>query len=273
MPTVTVMLDHPSWLRSDDGRVRRVVRSTDAVWSIVCTPQARGAGHAVEVSCVAGDGVEPPQIDIVDPSVLVGDPSVCGPLWADGQTGRVRNPDLWGALGASIIRQVIRAAQARKLYRAFCVAYGQQIETAAGPAWLFPTSERVLGLSDDEFAALGLKFHRRALRAAAEAFLKFGADWTRLPSTRLMSAVQSVPRIGPWTAGATVADVTNDYSLYPFADLAVRTWARHLAPSITWPETEREFARAWQAMAGAQLSEWTLLTLAWGVRHATGVAI
>jgi hypothetical protein len=43
---------------------------------------------------------------------------------------------------------------------------------------------------------------------------------------------------------ATVADVTNDYSLYPFADLA--------------PETEHEFGRTWRAMACAQLSEWTL---------------
>lgn len=85
--------------------------------------------------------------------------------------------------------------------------------------------------------------------------------------------MQGVSRIGPWTAGATVADVANDFSLYPFADLAVRTWAGTLAPSVSWPETEREFGRIWQAMAGAQLSEWTLLTLAWGVRHATGVAL
>lgn len=83
-----------------------------------------------------------------------------------------------------------------------------------------------------------------------------------------MQEVQSVPRIGPWTAGAAVADLTNDYSLYPFADLAVRTWAQRLAPGRTWPTTEPEFAAVWQRLAGEQLSAWTLLTLAWGVKHA-----
>jgi DNA-3-methyladenine glycosylase II len=80
--------------------------------------------------------------------------------------------------------------------------------------------------------------------------------------------IQNVPRIGPWTAGATIADLTNDYALYPFADLAVRTWAKRLASGRNWPETELEFARVWQDLAGEQLSARTLLTLAWGVRHA-----
>jgi DNA-3-methyladenine glycosylase II len=80
--------------------------------------------------------------------------------------------------------------------------------------------------------------------------------------------VQAVPRIGPWTAGATVADLTNDYALYPFADLAVRTWVKRLAPGRLWPDSEPEFARLWAELAGEQLSAWTLLTLAWGARHA-----
>ncbi|XVS65500.1 hypothetical protein ACQPYE_05405 [Actinosynnema sp. CA-299493] len=77
-----------------------------------------------------------------------------------------------------------------------------------------------------------------------------------------------MPRIGPWTAGATVADITNDYSLYPYADLAVRTWADHLSTGRTWPEAEPEFARLRARLAGKDLSAWTLLTPAWGVRHA-----
>jgi DNA-3-methyladenine glycosylase II len=42
-----------------------------------------------------------------------------------------------------------------------------------------------------------------------------------------------------------------------------------MVPDQDWPETEPEFARVWQAAAGAQLSRWTLLTLAFGVRHAS----
>lgn len=272
VPKLTMMLDHPAWLRSEDGTARRAFRSAGAVWSVVCTLDGDGA-HNVAIDGLSGDTDVPPLVDVIDPGLLAGAPEVCDPLRADGPVGRVRNPDVWEALGTSVIRQVIRAPQARKLYRAFCTRYGQVVETAVGAVWLFPTAETVLALSDDDFADLGMKFFRHGLRAAAEACRKSADEWAELPAADLVGAVQAVRRIGPWTAGATVADVSNDYSLYPFADLAVRTWAQRLAPSVQWPDNEREFGRTWRAMAGAQLSDWTLLTLAWGVRHATGVAL
>lgn len=189
-------------------------------------------------------------------------------LRAAGTVRRWRNPNLWDALATSIVRQVIRAGQARKLYRAFCEAHGEEVLTPHGLAWLFPIPEAVLELPDDEFTGLGMAFKRLPLKAAAEAVLDFGAKWAELDPAVLRDEVQSVPRIGPWTAGATVADITNDYSLYPYADLAVLTWADHLSTGRTWPETEPEFARLWARLAGKDLSAWTLLTLAWGVRHA-----
>jgi DNA-3-methyladenine glycosylase II len=124
-------------------------------------------------------------------------------------------------------------------------------------------------LPDTEFARLGMAFKRQPLRAAAQAYLEFGPQWIDLDPLRLLTGVQTVPRIGPWTAGSSVADATNDYALYPFADLAVRTWAKRLVSGRSWPDTEPEFARVWQGLAGKQLSAWTLLTLAWGVRHAS----
>ncbi|MGH3619808.1 MAG: hypothetical protein ACRDQV_17590, partial [Pseudonocardiaceae bacterium] len=121
-------------------------------------------------------------------------------------------------------------------------------------------------------ARLGMAFKARPLRAAAEACLEFGAKWAELDPAALVTEVQNVPRVGAWTAGATVADLTNDYTLYPFADLSVRTWAKRLTPQCCWPDTEPEFAQAWARLAGDQLSDWTLLTLAWGVRHASTTA-
>ncbi|MGQ0840581.1 hypothetical protein [Actinokineospora sp.] len=222
---------------------------------------------------VAGDGPARPVVDVVDPATVIAPGALVDPLRVDGPVGRLRNPDLWEALATSIVRQVIRAGQARKLYRGFCQAHGEQVDTVAGPAPLFPTPETVLALPDDEFVRLGMKFFRRALRAGAEAHNKFGDDWSTLTAERLVVELQTVPRIGPWSAGATVADLTNDYRLYPYSDLAVRTWAARLAPSIEWAEAERDFAKQWRSLIGDGLSELTLLTLAWGARHATGVAI
>ncbi|WIV52901.1 hypothetical protein [Amycolatopsis nalaikhensis] len=267
-----MMFDHPGWLHGRDGRTRRVLRSANAVWSVICSPAPEG-GHAVDMVRLAGDDNGAPIVDTVDPKILIGDATVCGPLRADGPIARVRTSDVWEALGTAITRQVIKAATARDNYRRFCEAHGQRYDTAAGPAWLFPTPDVILELPDQSFDALRMRFFRGGLRAAAEAALTAADGWAEMTGEQLVDAVQSVRRIGPWTAGATVADVTNDYSLYPFADLAVRTWARKLAPSVHWPETEPEFGRTWQAMAGTQLSEWTLLTLAWGVRHAIGVAL
>jgi DNA-3-methyladenine glycosylase II len=261
-----VLTDHPSWLVNAYATCYRAVRTTSGIWAVICSPT--GSGWSVRQTSMSGSGVAP-TMDVLDPTILTSTHPAAVALRAEQPVARLRNPDLWDALATSIIRQVIRAGQARKLYRALCREHGQPVATDAGPAWLLPTAEVVLALPDDEFARLGLAFKARPLRAAADAYLRHGEDWSVLDPIHLMSAVQSVPRIGPWTAGATVADLTNDFALYPFADLAVRTWAARLVPDLPWPDTEPKFARVWQAAAGQQLSAWTLLTLAFGVRHAT----
>lgn len=269
MITVAVpgmMLDHPSWLVNADGRACRPVRSGPSVWMVTYSP-CLGEGGELRFNQQAGDGPRP-VADVINLGGLTTDP-VAVALRAAGPVARLRNPDLWDAVATSIVRQVIRAGQARKLYRAFCQEHGDAVPTSSGVTHLFPSPETVLALPDQEFARLGMAFKRRPLRAAAEAYLEFGAKWTGLEPRQLLTEIQTVRRIGPWTAGATVADVTNDYALYPFADLAVRTWAQRLVPERDWPVTEPEFADVWQGLAKEQLSEWTLLTLAWGVRNAS----
>jgi DNA-3-methyladenine glycosylase II len=123
-------------------------------------------------------------------------------------------------------------------------------------------------LSDQQFARTGLTFKRHTLRAAAEAYLAHGPRWRELRPSELVAQLQQVPRIGPWTAGAVVADFTNDFTCYPYADLAVRTWARRASPSCPWPGNERAFGQLWRRLAGDQLASLTLFTLAWGNQHA-----
>ncbi|BDU01727.1 MULTISPECIES: hypothetical protein [Nocardia] len=252
-----MMLDHPGWVQAGDGVVHRAV--TDGHHTTIVTDT-----RVAEVWLRVGE---------FDPAALAGADDMLVGLKAAGVVTRVANPSLWDALATAIVRQVIRAGQARKLYLLFSRAYGQPIDHGGTTAWLFPEPQKILALPDHAFSELGVAFKRPALQAAARAYLEHGEAWTAMatsPSDRLalIDALQVVPRIGPWTAGAAVADFTNDFSVYPYADLAVRTWARRLSPERMWDDDEPGFAAQWQELAGNQLSAWTLLTLAWGVSNA-----
>lgn len=267
-----VMTDHLSWTIGQ-GTAFRVVRNESAVWLLRVTPIVEaGSGVRTEADRVSG-GESTPTFDIFDPAGLVGPDELVTGLQAMGPVARWRNPDLWDAIAAAVLRHEVCASRARTLYQDFCRAHGQQVSTSLGEAFLVPTPDTVSTLSAAEFERLGLACKQRALRAAAQAFLKCGAQWAALGAGELFCALQMVPRVGPWTAGAAVADLTNDYERYPFDDLAVRTFARQLAPGCNWPGSGHEFASGWVRLAGDQLGAWTLLTLAWGNRYANSVEL
>jgi DNA-3-methyladenine glycosylase II len=258
-----VMTEHAAWVPAQAASCRVFACPDGSRW------YAEVTGAAVRLDPLTSHAGELPIDAFALPDSL---PGGAGELVAAlGQLGvvaRFRNADLWDAIGTAIIRQVIRAAQSRKLYRTFCESHGEQVTLPHTGAYaLFPSPETVLGLSDESFAAGGMAFKRAALRSAAEAYLTHGDRWRGLTPLTLAQELQIVPRIGPWTAHAAVADYSNDWSLYPYADLAVRTWAARAAPSCQWPDDEASFGRAWRALAGAHLSSLTLLTLAWGSQH------
>ncbi|WP_434581960.1 hypothetical protein [Carbonactinospora thermoautotrophica] len=259
-----LMCDHPSWQRAEDGTAYRVVRVEGAVWLV-----AWRSGEQPRMTLLEGSDDFGPRVDVV--AAPAHGHHLPASLWSAlvglGPVGRMRNPDLWDAFATSIIRQVIRAGHARGLYRRFCQEYGKLVDTPHGSAWLFPRPEVVSELGDDAFAATGLRFHASALRAAALAYAERGEKWVELAPRDLFEELQTVTRVGPWSAGATVADFLHDWSLYPYADRAVRTWATRAASGVRWPESEPEFARAWRAATGDHLSTLTLLTLAWGAIH------
>jgi DNA-3-methyladenine glycosylase II len=184
-----------------------------------------------------------------------------------GAVTRWRTPDLWDAIATAIIRQVIRADQARLLHHRFRAAYGRRVASPHGDAHLMPDAVMVANLPTEAFTSLGLSFKRRPLQDAAAAYLEQGAKWSELPPAQLVKELQTVPRIGPWTAGAAVADFSHDWTLYPYGDLAVRKWAAAAAPDVEWPNNEAGFAANWRKIAGDQLGPLTLFTLAWGASH------
>jgi DNA-3-methyladenine glycosylase II len=261
----SVITEHAAWRTTQRGQYRVFALSDGGQWLV----RVNGS-KLLSLPLVPSSGE--PRFDVfnvVRPEVAATEtPELLSALAGLGAVARFRTPDLWEAIATAIIRQVVRALHAKRLHRDFCKAYGQRVPHLNGEGYaLFPEAETVLGLRDEQFASAGLTFKRRPLRAAAEAYLKHEAQWRDLPPDALMEELQRIPRIGPWTAAAAVADYSNDFTYYPYTDLAVRTWAKRAAPSYPWPDSEQAFGRLWQRLAGDQLATLTLLTLAWGSQH------
>ncbi|WP_239382434.1 MULTISPECIES: hypothetical protein [unclassified Frankia] len=256
------MTEYPAWLPTEKG-ARRVLAVPDGL------VLAQVENDRLTLTGLSGQAAEPGADVFSLPDGAADEvPALAKELTGLGLVGRLRNPSLWEALATGILRQVIRAGQSKKLFRALCAVHGERVALPDGDFYsLFPTAETVLSLTDVQFTEIGLAFKRPALQAAAAAYVEHGTTWSRLSWPALVDELQSVRRIGPWTAGAAMADYTNDWGLYPYADLAVRTWAGRATPSHHWFHNERAFGAQWRHLAGEHLSTLTLLTLAWGSRH------
>jgi DNA-3-methyladenine glycosylase II len=259
-----IMTDHPGWLTTDTGRPYRAVAADAGAALVAISGTADG-------DTVIDSGGRTVGVVWVDPSALAGPDDLISPLKAAGVVGRVANPSLWDALATAIMRQVIQAGHARTRYARFCRAYGDAVTGDGLTAWLFPIPEQVLALTDEQFAEVGAAFPMPALRDAARSFLDHGARWRTLPGADLVTALQTVPRVGPWTAKTAVADFTNDFSFYDYSDIAVQPAARRLNPDRDWPQGAPAFKAAWEELAANQLSDWTILTLTWGINHGKSI--
>ncbi|MGC4950926.1 hypothetical protein ACLQ2N_32640 [Streptomyces sp. DT224] len=256
--------DHPAWIEAEDGDRARAVRTSTGIWTL------RWGPDGMNMQCFSGLEDVKPRLVTTDPRTL---PDTVPAtlhlgLASLGQSRRLANPWLWDAITTAILRQVVRAGQARKLYRAWCAEYGTRVPGPNGELSIAPSAEQVLALKDDQFDAIGARFHRSALKAAAEHYLTDGPRWQQMGADSLASALTAVPRIGPWTAAAAATDFTGDFATYPHDDLAVRTWAAQIAPSYPWPgKKDKKFGPMWTAMAGPDrtaLHTLTLSTLTWG---------
>ncbi|MDN3351194.1 hypothetical protein [Actinomadura sp. DC4] len=251
-----VMHEHPAWTL------------VNGLWLRAFPPPSQS------MAVVTGDdwrlhGPAPLEPDVVElPSLAPSVPaSLKRNLTAIGAVARWPTHDLWDAMATAIIRQVIRADQARALHLRFRIAHGQPVATSHGELHLMPDAGTVADLPEEAFSVLGLSFKRRPLQAAAAAYLEQGAKWRELPPAQLVEELQTVSRVGRWTAGAATADFTHDWTLYPHGDLAVRKWAALAAPDVDWPTKESDFATRWRRVCGDQLGALTLFTLAWGAHH------
>ena len=258
----TIMRDHPAWTTTAGGAAR-VMRSGTSTWLII----SDGWLSDVEVTVVDGPGDGPaPDVIRVDKPTLQ-ESEIGSALASLVPLSRLRNADLWDAIANGILRQVVTADQARAMYRRFCAAFGDRVETPYGVEHLFPDPERMLRLSSGAFGALKMSFTRKLLHVAATAYLEHGTAWSQLEPAELVTELRSVPGIGPWTAGVSAADFSGDFSVYPYPDRTIRTYARRAAPATAWPGSDAKFRSHWQAIAGNHISGLTQLVLAWGETH------
>ncbi|MFI1966904.1 hypothetical protein ACH429_22795 [Streptomyces pathocidini] len=266
--TTTLTIDHPGWLTGPAGDPVRLVVHNGVAWLADWQPAAGlilrpvGTDHTTTATAPPAPHTSPHTLPVTpDAAPLVNEFATLG------NVQRLTNPSLWDAITTAILRQVVRAEQARKVYRRWCANHGRTVETPLGALSLAPDPATVLGLPDEAFAEAGTAFHRTALRAAAIAYTENQAAWGQLAPEDLMKALDEVPRIGPWTASAATADYTGDFSVYPHGDLAVRTWVRRALPDLRLPDADRPFANEWRRFANSnrtQLHALTLFALTWG---------
>ncbi|MFE0645930.1 hypothetical protein ACFW2Y_30630 [Streptomyces sp. NPDC058877] len=264
--TTTMTTDHPAWIEDPGGAWARAVRAGEGTWMATFGPTG------LVLTCAEGsDDIKPHTTEAAPAALPQSVPAELRAGLADlGTVVRLANPSLWDAVTTAILRQIVRAQQARVLYQRWSRSHGTSVTANGLTRHVVPSPEYVLGLDDEAFAAVGAKLHRPKLRAAAAAILAHGDEWAQLSPAPLAAALTTISGIGPWTAHAAAADFTGDFTVYPHSDLAVRTWAAKIAPSQDWPladKTGRSFEKHWRRQAGpapTDLHTLTLTTLTWG---------
>jgi hypothetical protein len=259
-----MMLDHPGWLLSPDGRARRAFRDGETVWTVVREPTSDTSTATVEIhSRTPTDKTDIlARSDWFDPAILPNVLRISNLIRDMGRIHRVRNPDLWDALLPPILHQRRRSEDASRMYRSLCETYGRTVTTEAGPALLAPSPATVVDLPDSAFDEIRLRGKAKPLRMVAKTYLSRVKGWKVLSPAELFAELQAVPYVGRWTAGVAIADVTNDYGFYAFTGLSGHARWMELFTATGTDLTESQFKEMWTHLDRRQLSTLVLLTLA-----------
>ena len=252
------MVDGPSWVHRGVLRAERVLSHGQTTWTISAAYHLSAGHWHLEPELAGPAMVRLAMFSTADLGEETPEPIRKRLARLDGLQ-RLGAGSCWEALGTAVIRQVIRAGQARRVWHQLATILAQPGDTGRG----FPTAERFLAATDAELAAAGLGFKARTLRQVAEACRAEHCRWDRLDPIELHDTWLELPGIGPWTAGTAIADLRNAWRLYPHDDLAVRTWASRAFPELAIPAEPRAFLRMWTDWAGPALGTLTVLTLGW----------
>jgi hypothetical protein len=267
-----MLLDHPGWLPSPNGRVRRVFRLGDARWSVGCEPTDITFAPINEVPHLSRSGVEQPVVDWFDPETLPPFFHRVSDGFFSGRIHRFRNTDLWDALVLPILRQRRSMGNTATLYRMLCEAHGERVSTTHGSTLLPPRPETVVDLTDTAFATIKLRDKAQRLRVAATAYLEHAKRWSRLPAEELYAALQSIPGVAGWTAASAVADLTHDYTFLGIKMHAAYELMQELAYAVSKPLPKTEFAESFRDMNRQQISTLRVFLVEARLKHASSLS-
>jgi AraC family transcriptional regulator, regulatory protein of adaptative response / DNA-3-methyladenine glycosylase II len=147
----------------------------------------------------------------------------------------------------AVLGQQVTVKHGRDLVGAVVRRYGTPVTELAGwagPGWLFPAPEAVVGADPASFGVPAAR--GRAVVALAEALaagairLDPGAD-----RVETIAALQDLPGIGPWTAGYIAMRALSDPDVFLGGDVIVRHGMRALGIPTT-PAAAESYARHWR---------------------------
>ena len=101
--------------------------------------------------------------------------------------------------------------------------------------------KRILEIPLEELVSCGLGFKAKLIKNTIT-WIKEDGLQERLGNMSAEAAIENLQKmkgIGDWTARIVMCDLSGNWSLYPFDDLAVRTWAARLWPDRNWSSNPR----------------------------------
>jgi len=261
----TLLTDNNSWNRDGD-HAARVFSANGGMW------YAEGGNDDIHVTHItSGDEALHVNCAVLGPKLVEGAQRDLGIDFSkrvankeDYRLIRIATPTLWDSLAVTILRHAVQAGKAQHSIKKLREHMGEKVTHDGGTYYLMPTPQRMLDATDAQLNRLGLFFFKSALKAAAAWCLNTDIDLQTVSHEELFHDLLMIPRVGPWTAGVVVCDVTNDFSYYPLDDRTIFSRVRELSAN-DWPADRHRFADEWRRQAGDNLSSYTTMVLAnWG---------
>lgn len=164
----------------------------------------------------------------------------------------IASASLEEALIKAIFRQVVSKGQSQRSMDMFIRKFGDRMHFRGETVYDFPSLERLSVLSVSDLASCGLGFRAQTVKTVVQTFLEtdLGVQVRLLSPELMITALQQIKGIGPWSARIAVCDYCKDWSFYPFDDLAMRTWVPKVWPSYNWPSHPKAFSLAWRRETG-----------------------